>query len=756
MNRLLYTCPLACAFFVLSSGYGAALAATGTWTTTGSMHVARISPIAVTLPDGRVLVAGGFNNPNSFASAELWDPATGMWSRTGSMSVDRVGATLTVLQTGKVLVAGGETSQGVTNRCELYDPSTGKWSRTGSMGTARMTHTATLMTDGRVLVVGGVGANSIMSLSSTEIYNPATGRWRGASFMPVAREGHAASLMSNGDVMVTGGDPGFITPTEGSVEVYDPAHNIWNLAGRMTSSRFFHTQITLRDGTIIVAGGAYGDEVAYDPFPSTDRFDPSTGTWSAVGDMNVVIGGIPKVSGRVFYTSALLGNGMVLAAGGIGYTHDAQTFRVLRSAELFDPATSLWTLTPDMQVERDEQAMVTLSDGRAMVIGGGTRRGATATAEIFTLGMMAREAFLPRAPLSARRSVRLPAVTRSIERVGDSPTIGSFALTGSLNVARAGAPATLLRNGKVLVEGCTQPFTTGGASAELFDPATGKWSRTGSMHFGRCRHSAALLPDGRVLVVGGDAGNVWRSTAEIYDPSTGQWTVAGIMNSPRTLGALIPLGNGTFIAPAGASVGTIPRDSADVYDPSTNTFTSTPSLNISRYAFGATELADGRALVEGGTSQDALQTLTCELYDPVTNVWTFTQSIHGQSANLVLLDDGHVLATDEINPPTSQLFDPTSGSWTGTAGGMNVTRIADTATLLLDGRVLVVGGQGPTMLVKQSEIYDPTTQHWTLDANLNIARWVQSAVRLADGRVLVAGGLSPSFVPIRSAEIYTP
>lgn len=756
MDRSLRALQLVCALLVVLSGSVAAQAATGTWMTTGSMHVARISPVAVTLPNGKVLVAGGFNNPNSFASAELWDPATGLWSRTGSMSVDRVGATLTVLQTGKVLVAGGLTSQGVTNLCELYDPASGKWSRTGSMGTARMTHTATLMTDGRVLVVGGTGTSTIMSLSSAEAYNPATGRWRGVSFMHVAREGHAASLLSNGDVMVTGGDPGFISPTEGSVEVFDPAHNIWNIVGRLTSSRFFHTQITLSDGTVIVAGGAYGDEVGYDTFPSTDRFDPSTGTWSAVGDMNVVIGGIPKVSGRAFYTSALLGNGMVLAAGGLGYTHDAHTFRVLRSAELFDPATSRWTLTPDMQVEREEQAMVTLSDGRAMVIGGGTRRGATATAEIFTPGMMAREAFMPRTLFSAHRALRPPAIARSYQRVGDSPTIGSFALTGSLNVARAGAPATLLLNGKVLVEGCTQPFTTGGTSAELFDPATGKWSRTGSMHFGRCRHSAALLPDGRVLVVGGDAGNVWRSTAEIYDPATGQWTVAGIMNSPRTLGALIPLGNGTFIAPAGASVGTIPRDSADVYDPSTNTFTATPSLNISRYAFGATELADGRALVEGGTSQDSLQTLTCELYDPVTNVWTFTQSIHGQSANLVLLEDGTVLATDEINPPTSQLFNPSSSTWAPTAGGMNITRIADTATLLLDGRVLVVGGQGPLMLVKQSEIYDPTTQHWTLDANLNIARWVQSAARLADGRVLVAGGLSPNFVPMKSAEIYTP
>ena len=67
-------------------------AGNGKWTFTGSLHTARISPVAVTLPSGKVLVTGGFNNPNSFATSELWDPGTGKWSPTGSMSVDRVGA----------------------------------------------------------------------------------------------------------------------------------------------------------------------------------------------------------------------------------------------------------------------------------------------------------------------------------------------------------------------------------------------------------------------------------------------------------------------------------------------------------------------------------------------------------------------------------------------------------------------------------------------------------------------------------------
>src|SRR5215467_6232205 len=52
----------------------------GSWAFTGSLNTARIMPMAVTLPSGKVLVTGGFDNPNSFSSSELWDPATGAWS----------------------------------------------------------------------------------------------------------------------------------------------------------------------------------------------------------------------------------------------------------------------------------------------------------------------------------------------------------------------------------------------------------------------------------------------------------------------------------------------------------------------------------------------------------------------------------------------------------------------------------------------------------------------------------------------------
>src|SRR5439155_22387508 len=58
----------------------------GTWTATGSLVKARSNHTATLLPDGKVLVAGGYP---LMASAELYDPASGTWTATGSLITAR-------------------------------------------------------------------------------------------------------------------------------------------------------------------------------------------------------------------------------------------------------------------------------------------------------------------------------------------------------------------------------------------------------------------------------------------------------------------------------------------------------------------------------------------------------------------------------------------------------------------------------------------------------------------------------------------
>ena len=66
-----------------------------------------LSHTATLLPNGKVLVAGGYLEAASLASAELYDPATGTWSATGSLATGARNHTATLLPNGKVLVAGG-------------------------------------------------------------------------------------------------------------------------------------------------------------------------------------------------------------------------------------------------------------------------------------------------------------------------------------------------------------------------------------------------------------------------------------------------------------------------------------------------------------------------------------------------------------------------------------------------------------------------------------------------------------------------
>ncbi len=99
-------------------------------------------------------------------------------------------------------------------------------------------------------------------------------------------------------------------------------------------------------------------------------------------------------------------------------------------------------------------------------------------------------------------------------------------------------------------------------------------------------------------------------------------------------------------------------------------------------------------------------------------------------------------------------------------GSLAVARVAHTATLLNDGRVLVAGGVDASFATLASaELFDPNTGLWTAVSSMNVARRYHMAVRLQDGRVLVAGGLNAFLgcqrgaggsVPPSSAEIFDP
>lgn len=227
-----------------------------TWTPTGSMVEQRRNYTATLLADGDVLVAGGMGPDGSYdylSSAELYDPATGVWSATGAMNVARgtnangtaPGQSATLLRNGTVLVAGGRATWSEdTASAELYNPSRGQWTMTGNMSAPRNRHTATMLYDGTVLVIGG---------STAELYDPVSGTWSIASDLVPPRTGHTATLLPNGDILVVGGET--INGPLAFAELYDPRSGIWANAGLLRSPRNWFSATLLPDGSVLVAGG---------------------------------------------------------------------------------------------------------------------------------------------------------------------------------------------------------------------------------------------------------------------------------------------------------------------------------------------------------------------------------------------------------------------------------------------------------------------------------------------------------------------
>ncbi len=302
--------------------------ASGTWTTTGNLHVARVSAQSVLLTNGKVLTMGGCINNDCLSSttrsAELFSPASGTWTVTGSMKTPRAEFIAVLLPSGKVLVAGGCTSYdvtgciAVTTAAELYNPATGTWTSTGGLRAARMAMTGTVLPTGKALVAGGQTAASD-ALGSSELYNPATGTFTLTGKLITPRSGHTATLLTSGLVLMAGGE-NVNGVSISKAELYNPATGIYAATGNMPSNRQEHRAVLLPTGSVLVVGGNNVTSTTTTVLASCATYNPTTGTWTTASTMTTP---------RADHTATLLHNGHVLAAGGDNTTGE------LASAELF-------------------------------------------------------------------------------------------------------------------------------------------------------------------------------------------------------------------------------------------------------------------------------------------------------------------------------------------------------------------------------------------------------------------------------------
>ena len=343
----------------------------------------------------------------------------------------------------------------------------------------------------------------------------------------------------------------------------------------------------------------YLDEVSF--VTNAVAAPPRVGTWAKTGSMT---------TDRGIFTLTVLGNGQVLAAGGLinGFPEASTS-----SADLFTPASNSWTFTNPMNTDRRLHTATLLPGGNVLVAGGISELlngPETASAEFYT------------------------------------PATGLWTNTASMKTAHAGHAAALLTNGLVLVAGGITNQT-----CELYNPVTQTWTNTGSLNEPRISAAAFTLPNGQVLIEGGASDN----TAELYDPATNQWTYPNNRPMEQDSATAVMLPNGTVLVAGGTDVNGNYSGFAEIYDPAAGTWTETGSMNTPRNLASAVVLANGIVLVAGGDNDSGMLT-DAELFDPAHGTWTETgamldsrdQFLMAPLPNSQALATGGFLATAEI------------------------------------------------------------------------------------------------------------
>jgi len=342
----------------------------GTWSPTGSMSIARDGCQPALLKDGRILITGGGTPPdatmlNMLDTGEIFDPATLSFTKLSSkMSVKRTGHIQLTLPDGRVLIAGGRTSEVpevpgamVHKNSDIFDPKTNTFSPTGSLNVARRDHAAVILDDGRVLIAGGgdgCGMGTTMGIDSAEIYDPATGSFKLLeSKMSVPREFLNMIKMPDGKVLIFGGckGPGIANPIK-TVDRFDPATETFTEIGEMHAPRIYAVANLLRDGRVLLVSSWDGRKIGND----AEIYDPETKIFTPIEG---------PLHAQAIQPGIRLLDGTVLCPGGL----NAKT-QHMTSAYLYRPETNDFALTGSLQYARKLQDMALLPDGRPIIIGG--------------------------------------------------------------------------------------------------------------------------------------------------------------------------------------------------------------------------------------------------------------------------------------------------------------------------------------------------------------------------------------------------
>jgi hypothetical protein len=595
---------------------------TGSWDKVPAMSVARTGATASTLPDGRVLVAGGYDRrviqlPNPTGqpfccidiqvlpqtSTELFNPTSATWAPGPSLAHGRFGHLAVALKGGRILVVGGADSLNPgrpLDSAELFDPQAGKWLSAGSIGAPRMQFTLTALGDGRALLAGGATADGSAPLRSTLLYDPVANQWSPGPDLANARSGHAAAVLRDGRVLVTGGADQL--GRLASSEVLNSSATSWSPGGALPGARSDHLAMSLPNGRVLVIGGRGPNgalkttalfDVAAIGVPAPERAPEGAGLWRPAAPAPVL---------TYAQSAQLLPDGRALVLPESSY----ESF----TAELYDPASDAWTEPISRNSKGSNFIACAMGNGNVLLLTADQQGQSPAHAEVIDLKTGTVKAVASPGIVSSARMDLLPdgRVWQTGGVGGDlhtrlyDPAADRWSSGADLPSDQQVQTVTPVSGGRVLVGGVTR--------AMVYDVASGSWADAGAFPGYWTGYSAARLPSGDVLLI---AGAVQRTLSDNrmvqedgfqvirWNHATGMLSVAQNTPMAPANSSTAVLADGTVLVAGGnPAISGDPLPTAQIYNPATRSWSVAASLPLARAQAATVTFADGRVLLVGG------------------------------------------------------------------------------------------------------------------------------------------------------------
>jgi serine/threonine-protein kinase PknK len=556
---------------------------------------------------------------------------------------------------------------------------------------------ATTQADGTIWVFGGIRGDGAAT-TRHEGYDPAIDEWKGGDDLPVALA-HAAAVTWQGNPVVLGGWKTDNGKNIASDQVWRVVNSRWVELPHLLQPRAAAAAAVAGD-RLIVTGGVDANGALLN---TTEVFDGTS--WSL---------GAPLPTPRQLLAAASDGK-LVYAVGGSSGGSD------LASVEAYDPAAKTWTALAALPQPRSDLG-VAIADGRLVAVGGVSSGRVLKSVSVLDLMMKAWDALPDMA--TARHGMAVAAVEKSVYAIGGSTAVGDSQLVATAEALKL--------------------------PARQIQPAS-QWRSLPDAPMPRLMMAWAVQGD-KIWLMGGLRNGAALQTVESYDPRTGTWETGPPLPIPLHHAAAATF-RGEVVVLGGAG-DNIADASNKVFALRGGNWVELPSLMHARAA-PAAAVAGDKLVVVGGQNQKQVVPQT-EVFDG--DSWRDAADMPTPREHLAAVSDGtyvyaiggRFLSSDK-NSAALERFDPAAGTWTKLVG-MPTPRGSYGATYL-DGRIVVVGGEEPTMVLNVVEMYDIATAKWSTITPMPTPRHAAAVAAVGNTIYCIGGADRPTHEgPIATVE----